>query len=147
VPVDNARTWSSQRGRHAHPAGVKGVEQWIILPYLPKGRIYIACGISTYQVDFPVKVARTHEGAHIRHRHSSTPCVGRYVVDPSGINHRAGGGIVATEDKSINPGIERAMYKRSRSIVTEIKGSHVVFMSQPRAVADVIEAAVKGSVK
>jgi pimeloyl-ACP methyl ester carboxylesterase len=52
--------------------------------------------------------------------------------------------IVATEDKSINPVIERKMYKRSGSIVTEIKASHVVFMSQPQKVAAVIEAAAKG---
>lgn len=50
-------------------------------------------------------------------------------------------GIVATEDKSINPDIERAMYKRSNSKITEIKGSHVVFISQPEAVAKVIIAA------
>lgn len=50
-------------------------------------------------------------------------------------------GIVATEDKSINPEIERAMYKRSNTKVTEIKGSHVVFMSQPEAVSKVIIAA------
>ena len=49
--------------------------------------------------------------------------------------------IVATEDKSINPDIERSMYKRSNSKVTEIKGSHVVFMSQPEAVAKVVIAA------
>jgi pimeloyl-ACP methyl ester carboxylesterase len=47
-------------------------------------------------------------------------------------------GIVATEDKSIAPEIERNMYKRSNTKVTEIKGSHVVFMSQPEAVAEVI---------
>lgn len=47
-------------------------------------------------------------------------------------------GVVATEDKSISPEIERAMYKRSNTIVTEIKGSHVVFMSQPKKVAAVI---------
>jgi pimeloyl-ACP methyl ester carboxylesterase len=47
-------------------------------------------------------------------------------------------GIVATEDKSINPEIERKMYKRSNTKTTEIKGSHVVFMSQPEAVANVI---------
>jgi pimeloyl-ACP methyl ester carboxylesterase len=52
-------------------------------------------------------------------------------------------GIVATEDKSIAPEIERAMYKRSNTKVTEIKGSHVVFMSQPEAVAKVIIAASK----
>nr|WP_233173252.1 alpha/beta hydrolase [Flavobacterium sp. ASV13] len=52
-------------------------------------------------------------------------------------------GIVATEDKSIAPEIERAMYKRSNTKITEIKGSHVVFMSQPEAVAKVIVAASK----
>lgn len=52
-------------------------------------------------------------------------------------------GLVATEDKSINPDIQRNMYKRSNTKVTEVKGSHVIFMSQPDAVAKVIvEAAV-----
>jgi pimeloyl-ACP methyl ester carboxylesterase len=50
-------------------------------------------------------------------------------------------GIVATEDKSINPEIERNMYKRSNTRTTEIKGSHVVFISHPDAVAKVIIAA------
>ncbi|OQP60692.1 hydrolase [Niastella vici] len=47
-------------------------------------------------------------------------------------------GIVATEDKAIVPQIQRNMYKRSNTKVTEIKGSHVVFMSQPEKVAAVI---------
>jgi len=55
-------------------------------------------------------------------------------------------GLVATEDKSIAPEIQRNMYKRSNTKVTEIKGSHVIFMSQPKAVAKVImEAAVNAS--
>jgi pimeloyl-ACP methyl ester carboxylesterase len=53
--------------------------------------------------------------------------------------------IVATDDKSINPSIERTMYKRAGSIVTELKGSHVVFMSNAKAVADVIESAAKSA--
>jgi len=53
--------------------------------------------------------------------------------------------IVATEDKAINPDTERQMYKRAGSTVTEIKGSHVVFASQPKAVAAVIETAARGS--
>lgn len=48
---------------------------------------------------------------------------------------------IATEDKSINPDIQRAMYKRSNTKATEVKGSHVIFMSQPQAVAKVIEEA------
>lgn len=47
-------------------------------------------------------------------------------------------GIVATEDKAINPDIERNMYKRAGAKVTEIKASHVVFISHPDAVAKVI---------
>jgi len=55
-------------------------------------------------------------------------------------------GIVATEDKSIAPEIQRNMYKRSNTKVTEVKGSHVIFMSQPEAVAKVIiEAAANAS--
>jgi pimeloyl-ACP methyl ester carboxylesterase len=49
--------------------------------------------------------------------------------------------IVATDDRAINPELERFMYKRSNSVTTEIKASHAVYISQPRAVADVIERA------
>jgi len=55
-------------------------------------------------------------------------------------------GIVATEDKSITPEIERAMYKRSNTKITEIKGSHVVFISQPEAVSKVIIEASKNKI-
>jgi pimeloyl-ACP methyl ester carboxylesterase len=52
--------------------------------------------------------------------------------------------IVATEDKALNPDIERNMYKRAGATVTEIKGSHVVYISQPEAVANVIINAANG---
>ena len=55
-------------------------------------------------------------------------------------------GLVATEDKSIAPEIQRNMYKRSNTKVAEVKGSHVIYMSQPDAVAEVIiDAAVNAS--
>jgi len=50
-------------------------------------------------------------------------------------------GIVATDDKSINPDIERNMYKRGNFKVTEVKGSHTIFISQPAKVAAVIVTA------
>jgi pimeloyl-ACP methyl ester carboxylesterase len=56
-------------------------------------------------------------------------------------------GIVATEDKSIVPDIQRNMYKRSNTKITELDGSHVVFMSQPEAVANVIIQAATESLK
>jgi len=49
--------------------------------------------------------------------------------------------IVATEDQTIPADGERFMAKRAGASVTEIKASHLVFMSQPKAVADVIEKA------
>jgi len=49
--------------------------------------------------------------------------------------------IVATDDKSISPSLERMMYKRASAVVTEIKGSHVLFISNAAAVARVIETA------
>jgi pimeloyl-ACP methyl ester carboxylesterase len=55
--------------------------------------------------------------------------------------------IVATDDKSINPSLERMMYKRASSVVTEVKGSHVLFISNAAAVARVIETAAKAGKK
>jgi len=52
--------------------------------------------------------------------------------------------IVAAEDKSINPDIERFMYKRAGAKVTELHGSHAIYMSKAKEVAAVIETAAKG---
>ncbi len=49
--------------------------------------------------------------------------------------------MVATMDRSINPDLERFMYKRSNSTTVEVKSSHVAYISQPRAVAALIEKA------
>ena len=52
--------------------------------------------------------------------------------------------LVSTEDKMIPPPAQRAMSKRAGSTVVEVKGSHSVYVSQPQAVADLIEKATKG---
>jgi pimeloyl-ACP methyl ester carboxylesterase len=49
--------------------------------------------------------------------------------------------VVATEDRALSPELQRWMYKRAGSKVTEIKASHIVYISQPEAVAKVIEEA------
>jgi pimeloyl-ACP methyl ester carboxylesterase len=53
--------------------------------------------------------------------------------------------IVATEDRSLNPDLQRFMYERSKSKVTELAGSHAIYISQPEAVAAVITAAARES--
>lgn len=52
--------------------------------------------------------------------------------------------IVATEDGAIAPELLRRTARRINAVTTEVKGSHVVFLTQPKAVADVIEQAAKG---
>jgi pimeloyl-ACP methyl ester carboxylesterase len=54
--------------------------------------------------------------------------------------------LVTTEDKMIPPDAQRAMSKRAGSKVVETKGSHAVYVSQPDAVASLIEEAAVGSV-
>jgi pimeloyl-ACP methyl ester carboxylesterase len=49
--------------------------------------------------------------------------------------------ILTTEDHVISPDLQRWMYKRSGAKVTEVAASHAVFISQPDAVAKVIETA------
>jgi len=51
--------------------------------------------------------------------------------------------LVATNDKMIPPDAQRAMSKRTGATVVEVKGSHAVYVSQPREVAHLIEQASK----
>src|SRR5258708_7759126 len=53
--------------------------------------------------------------------------------------------LVSTEDKMIPPAAQRAMSKRAGSTVVEVKGSHAVYVSQPQAVALLIEKAARGA--
>jgi len=49
--------------------------------------------------------------------------------------------LIATEDKMIPPDAQRAMSKRAGATVVEAKGSHAIYVSQPGAVAALIEQA------
>lgn len=51
--------------------------------------------------------------------------------------------LVATDDKMIPPPAQRFMSKRAGSTVIEVAGSHAIYVSQPDAVATLIEKAVK----
>lgn len=53
--------------------------------------------------------------------------------------------IIATEDHSLPTEAERFMAKRAGGKTFEIKGSHVIFISHAKEVADIIEAAAKGT--
>ena len=52
--------------------------------------------------------------------------------------------LVTTDDKMIPPPAQRFMSKRAGSTVVEVAGSHAIYVSQPNAVAALIEQAAKG---
>ncbi len=56
-------------------------------------------------------------------------------------------GIIATADRALNPKLARWMYKRSGAQITEINGSHLVYISHGGAVANVIERATRSVTK
>jgi len=53
--------------------------------------------------------------------------------------------LLTTEDKMIPPDAQRFMSKRAGANVVETKASHAVYVSQPEAVASIVEAAAVGS--
>jgi pimeloyl-ACP methyl ester carboxylesterase len=52
--------------------------------------------------------------------------------------------LVATDDKMIPPPAQRLMSQRAKATVIEVKGSHAIYVSQPQAVASIIEMAAEG---
>jgi len=54
-------------------------------------------------------------------------------------------GIIATEDRELNPILARKMYKRSGAKITAIRAGHLVYISHPGAVASIIERAARSS--
>lgn len=55
--------------------------------------------------------------------------------------------LVTQNDQAINPELQRFMAKRIGAKTTEIKASHVAFISHPKEIAKLIEAAATASVK
>ena len=53
--------------------------------------------------------------------------------------------LVSTDDKMIPPPAQRLMSNRAGSTVVEVAGSHAIYVSQPNAVAALIEAAAKAA--
>ena len=51
--------------------------------------------------------------------------------------------VLATEDRVIPPAAQRQMAMRANAAITDVRGSHAVYISQPRAVADAIDEAAR----
>jgi pimeloyl-ACP methyl ester carboxylesterase len=53
--------------------------------------------------------------------------------------------VIATDDKAFEIGMLRAMARKIGATTVDVKASHAVFMTQPKAVADVIDRAAQAS--
>lgn len=51
--------------------------------------------------------------------------------------------LLTTEDKMIPPKVQKFMANRANAKITEVAASHAVYVSQPKAVANVIESAAR----
>jgi pimeloyl-ACP methyl ester carboxylesterase len=57
--------------------------------------------------------------------------------------HKPSSYLVATDDRMIPPPAQRSMAQRAGATVAEVAGSHAVYVSQAKAVADFIERAAR----
>lgn len=55
--------------------------------------------------------------------------------------------VIATEDNAFGAGMLHGMARRIGATITEVKASHAVFMTQPKAIADVIEEAARAGAR
>ena len=53
--------------------------------------------------------------------------------------------VLSTEDRIIPPAAQRQMAARAQATITEVRASHALYISQPQAVADAIDAAARAA--
>jgi pimeloyl-ACP methyl ester carboxylesterase len=66
------------------------------------------------------------------------------ISDPAW-KHKPSWYLLVTDDKMIPIAAQRLMAKRAGSTVVEVGGSHAIYVSNPKAVAEIIEKAAKGA--
>ena len=110
---------------------------------VPAGEGYVIVNPKTFHADFAADVpAKEANFMAISQVPISVTAFGTPIVDAAW-RSKPSWYAVATEDHMINPDLERFMAKRASSTTIEVKGSHAIFMSQPEAVAKLIEQAAK----
>lgn len=97
---------------------------------------------SRFAADFAADVSPSEASFMARSQVAVSGAAFTTAVTTAAWHDKPSYGVVPTADRILNPDLERSLYKRAGAKVTEVKGaSHAVFMSRPRAVADVIEQA------
>ncbi|TCL62228.1 alpha/beta hydrolase [Rhizobium sp. BK251] len=109
----------------------------------PAGEGYVIVNPKTFHSDFAADIpAKEANFMAISQVPISVSAFGTPITDAAWHN-KPSWYAVATEDRMINPDLERFMAKRAGSTTIEVKGSHSIYISQPKAVAGLIEQAAK----
>jgi pimeloyl-ACP methyl ester carboxylesterase len=112
---------------------------------IPAGEGYVIVNPKTFHADFAADLpAKEAHFMAISQVPISVSAFGAPITNAAWRN-KPSWYAVATDDHMINPDLERFMAKRAGSTTVEVKGSHAIFMSQPRIVARLIEQAAKGA--
>lgn len=110
---------------------------------VPAGEGYVIVDPARFHADFsadlPVEVA---DFMAISQVPISTSAFGTPITDAAWC-HKPSWYAVVTEDRMINPDLERFTAQRAGSAMVEIEGSHAIYISQPQAVAQLTEAAAR----
>ena len=104
------------------------------------GRIWLKSdGIPSFAGDLP----ETEQKVVWATQAAPVPDLFNQQVDGAACRSKPSWYIVATEDRTIQPDLERFVAKRMGATVVELRSSHVPMLSQPQAVLDVIRNAAK----
>ena len=106
-------------------------------------------------VEFAIDPARFHDAfaADLSEEQAAVMAATQRPVAAAGFTERNGTpgwknlpswAVVATGDKAAGSDVVRSMAQRAGAAITEVEGSHVIMISQPQAVTDVIRQAIDG---
>jgi pimeloyl-ACP methyl ester carboxylesterase len=107
---------------------------------------YLYIDPAAFPADFAADIPPAHANfmAHSQPMLAAKPAASAQVTTAAW-RHKKSWALVATQDRNINPDLERRMAQRAGSETVEVPASHAVYMSKPREVARLIEQAAKAS--
>jgi pimeloyl-ACP methyl ester carboxylesterase len=112
---------------------------------IPAGQGFVIINPKKFHADFAADVpAKKAQFMAISQVPISVTAFGTPISDAAWHN-KPSWYAVATEDRMINPNLERFMAKRAGSKTIEVKGSHSIYMSKPQVVAKLIEEAARAA--
>ena len=115
------------------PAASKGIKA------TPDGFLYLDPAV--FAADFAADVPK--EKAQFMAQSQVLPAAAAFTtpIAAAAWESKPSWAMVATSDRAINPELERWMYKRANSHVTEVNSSHAIYISHPQEVVKLIEQA------